>query len=246
MPRDVLVEARAVAADEEVDEHRQVLDALAQRRQPHRNHVEAVVEIFAERAVLDRALEVDVGRRDQPERGADRPSAADALDLALLDRAQQLGLQVELQIADLVEEQRAAVGQLELADALLQRAGERALLVAEQRALDQLARNRRHVDGDERAPRDAPIRDAAAAPAAPCRCRSRRGSAPWRESFATLCTVSSTSRSAGLGPVTNSRSPALADLHPPASARAGCRSCRSPACWTIARSASGRTGLVRK
>ena len=55
-----------------------------------------------------------------------------------------------LQIADLVEEERAAVGQLELADALLQRAGERALLVAEQRALDELARNGGDVDRDER------------------------------------------------------------------------------------------------
>ena len=82
--------------------------------------------------------------------GADRPRAADPFDLAFLDRAQQLGLQVRLEVADLVEEQRAAVGQLELADALLDRAGERALFVAEQRALDQLARNRRDVDGDER------------------------------------------------------------------------------------------------
>ena len=55
-----------------------------------------------------------------------------------------------LQIADLVEEERAAIGELELADALLQRTGERALLVAEQRALDEIARNRRHVHGDER------------------------------------------------------------------------------------------------
>ena len=40
--------------------------------------------------------------------GADRLGAADALDLPFLDRPQQLGLQVEAEIADLVEEQRAA------------------------------------------------------------------------------------------------------------------------------------------
>ena len=40
-------------------------------------------------------------------------------------------------LADLVEEQRAAVGQLEAAAAPLRRAGERALLVAEQLALQQ-------------------------------------------------------------------------------------------------------------
>ena len=41
-------------------------------------------------------------------------------------------------------------GQLELPELLLVRAGERAALVAEQRALDQLVRDRRQVDRDER------------------------------------------------------------------------------------------------
>ena len=58
--------------------------------------------------------------------------AADRLDLALLDRAQQLHLRGQRQFADLVEEQRAAGGLDELAGVLLGRAGEGALLVAEQ------------------------------------------------------------------------------------------------------------------
>ena len=64
-------------------------------------------------------LEIDVGRGDQAEVGLDRLGAADALDLAFLDRAQQLGLQIEPQVADLVEEQRAARRELELAELLL-------------------------------------------------------------------------------------------------------------------------------
>ena len=76
-----------------------------------------------------------------------------------LDRAQQLGLQLVAQVADLVEEQRAAGRQLELAELLADRAGERALLVAEQRALDQLLGNRGEVDGDERRVRLRPTRD---------------------------------------------------------------------------------------
>src|SRR5262249_50430962 len=80
----------------------------------------------------------------------DRLRASHALDLALLDRAQQLRLEVESQVADLVEKQRAARRELELAQLLLDRAGERAALVAEQRAFDELVRNRRHVDRDER------------------------------------------------------------------------------------------------
>ena len=41
---------------------------------------------------------------------------ADALDLAFLEDAQQLRLQVERQLADLVQEEGAAVGQLEAPD----------------------------------------------------------------------------------------------------------------------------------
>ena len=43
--------------------------------------------------------------------------AADALEPLLFERAQNLGLQRQRQVADLVEEQRAAVRQLELARA---------------------------------------------------------------------------------------------------------------------------------
>ena len=64
--------------------------------------------------------------------------AADRLDLALLHGAQQLDLDVERQFADLVEEQRAAIGLDELADMLVGGAGEGALLVAEQDAFDEI------------------------------------------------------------------------------------------------------------
>ena len=80
----------------------------------------------------------------------DRLLAADALEPALLEHAQELGLQAERQLADLVEEQRAAVGHLEAAGLLFGRAGERALLVAEQLALDQRLGERGAVDGDAR------------------------------------------------------------------------------------------------
>ena len=69
----------------------------------------------------------------------------DALELAVLEHPQQLGLQVERQLADLVEEQRAAVRDLEPTFPHPGRAGERALLVPEQLALDQRRRHRRTV-----------------------------------------------------------------------------------------------------
>ena len=76
--------------------------------------------------------------------------AAQPLDVPLLQHAQQLGLGARGQVADLVEEDGAAVGLLEAADAPGLGAGEGAALVAEQLALQQRLGNGGAVDGDER------------------------------------------------------------------------------------------------
>ena len=91
-----------------------------------------------------------------------------------LERPEQLGLQLERQGADLVEEQGAAVRQLEQARLGGDRAGEGALLVAEQLALEQVGRDRGAVDLDERLAPRAGSRSEWPGPAAPCRFRSRR------------------------------------------------------------------------
>src|SRR6185312_835970 len=53
-------------------------------------------------------------------------------------------------LADLVEEERALPGILEVAGLRLLRAGERALRVAEERGLDERGRDRRAVEREER------------------------------------------------------------------------------------------------
>src|SRR5205823_5083760 len=63
--------------------------------------------------------------RHQPHVHPDRLRAAEALELLLLQHAQQLGLQFSRDVADLVEEQRPLVGQLEAADLLADGPGER-------------------------------------------------------------------------------------------------------------------------
>src|SRR5205085_3113460 len=100
--------------------------------------------------VLDRLAEVLVRRREDAHVDVDDVLAADARDLAALERAEHLRLRHEIHVADLVEEERAAVRLLEEAAALALRAGERALLVTEELALDELARDRRAVHLHER------------------------------------------------------------------------------------------------
>src|SRR5262245_14321868 len=75
--------------------------------------------------------------------------SADALERLLLQQAQDLGLQLQWHIADLVEQDRAAAVLLELADPAPFGSGERALLVAEQLALDQVLRDSGAVEREE-------------------------------------------------------------------------------------------------
>ncbi len=147
---DLLLQPLVELLDDVLHEQRDVADPLAQRRDLQRHHVEPVVEVVAEVAALDLGLEVAVGRGHEPHVDLERLDAADALELALLDRAQQLDLHLDGDLADLVEEQRAAVGELEPPGLARRGAGERALLVAEQLRLHQRLRDRGAVDLDER------------------------------------------------------------------------------------------------
>ena len=115
---------------------------LAQRRDLQVHDVEAEQQVLAERALAHRLGQVAVRGGDDADVDRHRPGAADAVDHALLDGAQQLGLQPHVHLGDFVEQQRAAVRLLELADAARDRAGEGALLVAEQLGFEQVLRDR--------------------------------------------------------------------------------------------------------
>ena len=138
-------------AQEVAHEIADVLGTLAQRRNAQRHDVEAIEEIFAEKALLDLRAQIAVRGGDDAHVGLDGRAPADGRILALLQHAQKTRLCLERHVADLVEEQRAAFGLLEAALRSRLSAGEGALLVAEQFALDQLARNSGHIDGDHRA-----------------------------------------------------------------------------------------------
>ncbi len=141
---------RALLGQEHAGQQRNVLGPLLQRGQPDREGVDPVVEIFAEPFLAHQQLERAVGGRHEPEVHVDAGAAAQPLHLALLEDAQQLRLRHERQVADLVEEQRAAVGQLDPPEPPLVRAGEGSLLVAEDLGLEQRIGNGRAADGLER------------------------------------------------------------------------------------------------
>src|SRR5262249_45221627 len=118
---------------------------------------ESMKQVVAEPTELDLAIEVPARRREDPNVDADRLLAADPTELASLDRAEKLGLQRELEIADLVDEERAAVRLLEHADVLLHRTGECSALVSEELRLHHAGRDRGAVEHDEGAIRARPL-----------------------------------------------------------------------------------------
>ena len=86
------------------------------------------------------AVEVAVGGRHQPDVGPQGLAAAHALEGPLLEHPQHLALHAQRQLADLVEEEGAALGELEAARLPAVGAGEGPFLVAEELVLDQRSR----------------------------------------------------------------------------------------------------------
>jgi len=76
--------------------------------------------------------------------------ATDPHELALLDDSQELRLQGRRELADLVQEDRALIRELELPELLLDRVGERASLVPEELAFEQILGDGGAVERDER------------------------------------------------------------------------------------------------
>jgi hypothetical protein len=112
---------------------------------------EAVEEVLAEAVRPHIGGEIAVGGGDDADVGLALDRLAEAEEAAPLDRAEELRLRGQGELAYLVEEQGAARGALEEARLGGVRAGERALRVAEELALDERVGDRGAVDGHERA-----------------------------------------------------------------------------------------------
>ena len=83
-------------------------------------------------SLLDLLLERSIGGGDDAHVDLDVGGAADTLERLLFEEAQQLGLQQRDDLANLVEEHRAAVGGFNQSAFLAIGAGERAAFVTEQ------------------------------------------------------------------------------------------------------------------
>ena len=135
---------------EALRQQRDVLLPLPQRGQIQLQDIQAVIEIAAEFTCPDQRLQVLVGGRDHPDIDGSHLTVPQPHDLPLLQDPQQPPLKSQGDLRDLVQKDGAVVGDLKQARLTAPGgAGEGALHIAEQLALQQVLRQGGAVDGYE-------------------------------------------------------------------------------------------------
>src|SRR5437773_958718 len=133
-----------------VDEAWNLIAPFAKRPDREADDVQAVEEIFAELTGVHGLFEIGVRGGDDADVDRQGGWLAERGDFPRLEKAQELGLQIEPQLADFVEKQRAAARRPDEANLVPVGAREGAAAMAEQLAFEQIARDGGAVEGDKR------------------------------------------------------------------------------------------------
>lgn len=133
-----------------MEEGRDIVDPLTERGDAEHDAVETIEEILAEATVGDSLLQFDISSGDDTDVSLLDNTRADPHILTLLEDAEQLCLSSERKFANLVEEDSATIGLLEVTTTFAEGTSEGTLLVAEEFGVDSTFRNSTTVDSDIR------------------------------------------------------------------------------------------------
>ena len=125
------------------DQKRNVLTTLSERREVDGHNRQAVEEILAKPPRTNFVFQIAIGGRDDSNIDLTCGVAADSLDLTLLNRPKQFGLNREGEGVDIVKKNRSSISQFESSLPGLIRPGERAPLMAEHLAFEEVLRKSR-------------------------------------------------------------------------------------------------------
>ena len=114
------------------------------------DRTDPVVEVAPEAVLADEVQQVLVRRGDEPDVHLAVAHVAQTPEAFLLQNLEELGLDGGVHVPDLVEKERTVMGCLEQAGLRDARSGEGALFVAEQLRLEEVLREARTVEVDER------------------------------------------------------------------------------------------------
>src|SRR6266849_5818646 len=130
----LLIHPSGINLDKMCDQRRNVFATRPQWWQRNREHIQTVVEVAAKFVALHHLHQISIGRRYQANVHLVSSSAAQALELLLLQDTQQFGLQSRRNISHLVQEKRPLVRQFETANLLRNSASKSASLMAKRLA----------------------------------------------------------------------------------------------------------------
>ena len=141
--------ARAHLAQEMSCQGRDVLAPITKRRYAYGEDAEPEEQVLPELARGHQLAERSVGRGQETDVDGPGPRITDGRHLAMLDRPEQLDLDLRSDVADLVQQHGSPVGELEQSVPILNGPRERAAEMAEELALDQPGAEGREADRQE-------------------------------------------------------------------------------------------------
>ena len=109
-----------------------------------------MIQVGAKAPLHHLLTQVAVGGRQHPHINPQAAIVADALNIAILQHPQQLGLERQRKLANFIEEQRPVVRHFKFTAAVADRPGKRPFDVAKQLALRHALRQGRAVEIDQR------------------------------------------------------------------------------------------------
>ena len=112
--------------------------------------IQSIVEVAAKLLLQNHSFQVAMGRCHNTHVDFLRPRASEALEFPLLQDTKKLWLQLERDIADFIQEQRTLMCQLDPADLLRDRAGERSPFMPKQFTFEQPGRDGSTIELNER------------------------------------------------------------------------------------------------
>src|SRR5208283_5059747 len=142
--------SRRIFLQEMIRQQGHIFATLAQAGHANRYYVQAIVEVFTKGTLGDLAVEVPVGSGDDAHVDRNLAGATYRTDTALLQHAKQFDLHGHRHFTDLVEKNRALIGNLEESTPILVGSGERTLDIAEQFAFEQGLREGAAIDRNKR------------------------------------------------------------------------------------------------
>ncbi len=131
-------------------QRRNVFDSFAQSRERKRNRADAEIQIVAKTLLSDELSDVLVRRSDQSHVNLTISNVSHAPETFLFQDLQQFGLDLKIDVAHFVEEDRAAMGHLEQSLLGSSRACERAFFVTEEFCFEQFPGQTGAVEIDKR------------------------------------------------------------------------------------------------